>query len=105
MISEFQRRWIDTLQSFKWLQTLADQTHDFAQITPFTYIVTVLTVAQGTSGADSTPIEDDSDFYLTHLTGEIFNATTGANITSAAFARVQVSDAATNRNLWREPVP
>lgn len=102
-ISEYQRRIVDALQSFHWLQAIARKNGDVVQIDPYVYTVQLDAVPLGSKRTASVPIENDSDFYLTQMTAAGVDQTGAALGPYVDVGLVQITDAATNRSLLQAP--
>lgn len=105
-MNDFERRFLDILQTSSYVAQVARQGQRIVNIDYFAYnlrIGTVAsTIANGANGQGAVQIQADSDFVLTFMSGDVLNAA-GSTVLASPNVLVQVTDTGSGKTFYNEP--
>lgn len=104
-MNDFQRRFLDLLQTSSYVATAARQGQKIVNIDFFSYNkrlgTAAATIANGAAAQDFIQIQADSDFVLTQISGDVVNA--GGNTVANPNVTLQLTDTGSGKTFYSEP--
>jgi hypothetical protein len=100
-VNQLDRNILNAVESSTWLSNFVRANQTLINIESYTYTTSILGVVAGGNGSAQIPIQSDSDFVCTQITGSVFDVTVGA-INNSPFATIQVTDTGSAKTFFSD---